>query len=71
MNIIKEMSSTHTTAQMLKKLRKTHSDADILLIAHQCSRGIYDAVSSIINKEVSSSRYSSEEREIEENYTDE
>ena len=63
MNIIKEMSSTHTTAQIIKKLRKEHSDADILLIAYECGRGTYEAVSSIINKEVVA-KYEAEEREV-------
>lgn len=64
MNIIKEMSSTHTTAHMLKKLRKSHSDEDILLIASECGRGTHEAVSAILNKEVASCRYSAEEREV-------
>ena len=59
---IKSMSSSHTTAQMLKILRSHFSDDNILLMAREVSRGTYEAFSAIINKEVSGS-YSSEERE--------
>ena len=60
---------TMTTAQSVMYLRKTHSDADILLIAYECGRGTYEAVSSIINKEVVA-KYESEEREIVESEKD-
>ena len=59
-----ELFRTLTTAQAVTRLRKTHSDKDILLIANELPRGIREAVNSIINKEVSSTRYSSEEREV-------
>lgn len=60
---MKDLFKTMTTAQAVSRLRKTHSDKDILLVASTLPRGLYDAVSSIINKEVSSTRYFSEERE--------
>jgi hypothetical protein len=66
MNPIKELMSTHTTSQMLYKLRKNYYDEDILILSYQISRGTYEAFSAIINKEVSSNRYSSEMREVEE-----
>lgn len=61
--------STHTTSQMLYKLRKNYHDDEILLMAGQVSRGIYDSFYSIINKEVCSD-YSSEDREVTESEKD-
>lgn len=61
---IKTMSSTMTTSQMLRILRDNYSDDNILLMAREVSKGIYYAFYSIINKEVASDRYSSENREV-------
>ena len=55
-----------TTAQRLSKLRKSHSDSDILEALEYCSIGIRSSLSSLIDKEVASTRYSSEMREVEE-----
>ena len=70
MNPIKELMSTHTTSQMLYKLRKNYHDEDILILSSKVSKGMYEAFSSIINKQVSSSRYESEEREVTESEKD-
>ena len=70
MNPIKELMSTHTTSQMLYKLRKNYHDEDILILSSEVSKGMYEAFSSIINKQVSSSRYESEEREVTESERD-
>ena len=64
MNALKQLLQDHTTSQMVYKLRKNYYDEDILIMASECSKGVYDAVSSIMNKQVSSTRYSSEEREV-------
>lgn len=53
-----------TTSQKLHKLRKSFNDSDILEALEYCSIGIRSSLSSLIDKEVSSTRYSSEEREI-------
>ena len=53
-----------TTQQKLHKLRSSHNDSDILEALEYCSIGIRSSLSSLIGKEVSSNRYSSEEREI-------
>ena len=70
MNPIKELMSTHTTSQILHKLRRNYHDEDILILSSEVSRGTYEAFSSIINKEVSSNRYASEEREVQESEKD-
>ena len=63
MNPIKELMSTHTTSQILHKLRRNYHDEDILILSSEVSRGTYEAFSSIINKQVVA-KYEAEEREI-------
>lgn len=64
---IETMLQTMTTAQVVNKLRKTHSDKDIVLGAMDCPRGIREAINTILEKQVASDRYSSEMREVEDN----
>ena len=64
MNALKQLLQDHTTSQIVRKLRNDYHDYEILAMASECSKGVCDAVSSIINKQVSSTRYSSEEREV-------
>jgi coproporphyrinogen III oxidase len=69
MNPIKELMSTHTTSQMLYKLRKNYNDKDILNLSSEVSRGMYEAFSSIMNNQLVTS-YGSEEREVTESEKD-
>lgn len=69
MNPIKELMSTHTTSQILHKLRKNYHDEDILILSSEVSRGTYEAFSSIINKQVVA-KYEAEEREVTEDAKD-
>lgn len=59
-----------TTAQAITKLRKTYSDKDIVLGAMGCPRGIREAINTILEKQVASDRYSSEDREVTESESD-
>ena len=67
---IETMLRTMTTAQAVTRLRKTHSDKDIILGAMDCPRGIREAINTILEKQVASDRYSSEEREVTESEKD-
>jgi hypothetical protein len=58
-----------TTSQKLHNLRKSHNDSDILEALEYCSIGIRSSLSSLISKEVSSTRYSAEEREQQDDYS--